>query len=74
MNRSACEECAAISQELAETYEEAWFASDQDFRDAWLARNNLIGCTEDDVLRAEACSPKPGRTDLQKSALPLEKS
>src|ERR1700743_387246 len=58
MNRCACEECAAMPQELTETYEESWFASDQPFRDAWLARNNLIGGTEDDVLRAEALFPK----------------
>jgi hypothetical protein len=33
-------------------------SSDRDFRDAWLARNNLIGGTEDDVVRAEALFPK----------------
>jgi hypothetical protein len=58
MNRFACEECVAIARELDETHQETWLSSDQDFRDAWLARNNLIGGTEDDVLRAEALFPK----------------
>ena len=48
----------AIARELTATYEETWLSSDQNFRDAWLARNNLIGGTEDDVLRAEALFAK----------------
>jgi hypothetical protein len=58
MNRFACDECFAIARELTETFQEAWFSSDQNFRDAWFARNNLIGGTEDDVLRAEALFPQ----------------
>lgn len=73
MNRFACDECVAIARELTETYEEIWFSADQDFRDAWLARNSLIGGTEDDVLRAEALFPKARLNRSSKIGIALGK-
>jgi hypothetical protein len=73
MNWSACDECVAIVRELTETYEEAWLTSDQDLRDAWLARNSLIGGTEDDVLRAEALFPKARSSGSPKISIAVGK-
>ena len=48
-----CRECREIADEIIRSYEEAWGSADQSLLDAWEARNNLIGGTEEDVLRAE---------------------
>jgi uncharacterized protein YfkK (UPF0435 family) len=52
-NRASCHECEAIAQELGEAYAEAWTSCDQASRDAWVAMYELIGGTEEDVVRAE---------------------
>ncbi len=52
------EECQAIARELGESLAEAWFFTDQQGKDAWLAVYKMIGGTEEDVQRAEELAPK----------------
>ena len=52
-NRASCHECEAIARELGEAYAEAWISCDQASRDAWVAMYQLVGGTEEDLLRAE---------------------
>jgi hypothetical protein len=56
MKTQRCGECYAIAREIADAYAEAWLSADDKFKAAWIARNRLIGGTEDDFLRAEELS------------------
>ena len=58
MNEPACTECRAIAQEILDAYREAWDLGSEAFREAWAARNRLIGGTEQDVFRAEEAFAK----------------
>ena len=53
-----CAECREIAEEILRSHCDLWISGDQAFRDAWLARNRLVGGTEEDVLRAEELFPK----------------
>jgi hypothetical protein len=59
-----CQECRAIAQALRDAYEDAWAASGQKLRDAWLATQKMIEGTEEDAQRAEellqAVAPENG--------------
>lgn len=58
MNPVVCGECREIAAEIIHSYQETWASADQSLREAWEARNKLIGGTEEDVLRAEEVFPK----------------
>jgi len=62
---STCEECEAITWELAEAYLNAWSASDRGTQAAWTAVYKMIGGTEADVERAEELLPKARPVNLR---------
>jgi hypothetical protein len=73
MSNAACDECQMIAEEISEAYSAIHLelSSNPDAKEAWLARNKLIGGTEQDAAQAEALFFKGGTKSSERVRLAI---